>query len=320
MSNNPSRDAAKQAAAADEVIRDYAAGSDIHDLAPESGTEEAKAVRRNVQTLTEAKELPSFEQAMAEAEALDINLPKNATALAHKYGNRAVRYIKLVSEKGGWHCEGREDGPLTPAQSAELANVINSKKGYVAPSQPQPIAEAAPKASDAEIIKSMIEAAEAAESMGKLREIAHDAERGGYLIRKPEGHKLVVEAIEGVEGSAELVQAINSRKKHLLGEMRAEEQRKREREHLESRIGGFIRVMNEKNSDLELEKFVWQMLDQKHGFLKKVPDKKAPAGTREWTVEPIEGKEGSKELVDAVLARKAELRRLKLGEKYRPKK
>lgn len=321
--------------AANEQLR-----SEIQELAPESGTQEAEAVRGKIQTLpqaSEAKELPSFEDALDACAQVTQGDNAAADVLSHKYGSRAVKFIKRIPTAPdgglGWHVEGRDDGPLTPEQSKQLAVAINDRidiekmkkdaeanrakreKQKENKVEEQPAAEPAAESIDPTgVMEGMVlaisELTDVAD-LKKLRNIALDADRMG-LVRKTDTG---VAPIKDLKGSHELAQAINSKRKELLNKKEEQEQEAEEKQRTERRIEGFKRTIDTITDNLELESFVYRKMERESHFLKKINLK-----NREWTVEAIEGKYGSKELVGIVLARKDALKKAEADKKETLKK
>jgi len=290
--------------------------SEVRELAPTEGTLKAEEVRDQVQSLTENGELPSFKEAFAEIEAVPQGDNAAADRLSHKYGNKRVKYVKRVpnSTNGGpgWHCKGREDGPLPLLESLILAGSINDKID-----EAKMNADALNRKSgnqkenkkesiDAELIRGLIAAIEAAKNLEELHKIAHEAADMGLLVGKSTGHnKWKVEPIPGVEGSEEVAQAIESKKKKLIKQgyvEKALEAQKQER--LQHRLAGIERKLNEKQTDRELEIFAYRILEQEAKLVKKVN-----LADGEWTVEALENVELSEDVVALVLARKEILKR-----------
>lgn len=315
--------------------------SEVRNLKPVEGSPEAEAVLGEREAVSEVMKLPLFEEALAAIEAVEKGDNKALDQLSHSYGSKNVKFLKRMpfgpNGGSGWHCSAQEKGPLAVEQSQQLADLINSKidvekmnadaeaagaarrkrkvrkqegkEGQEAEKAKESEPEAGTKVEISSFeLEKLIGIVEGAEDMRALTNFVHDAKvhdakRAG-LIKMSGGRKWEVSAVEDLEGSAQLVQAINSKKKKLLKDIyrtRAQEQRKKEK--LQRKLAGLERSMNEKEDLSGLEKLAYQFLDRKLGVIKKV----SLPGKGNWTVEAVEGKEGSEEVVKMVLARKAVL-------------
>lgn len=288
----------------DEAVR-AELKSDVIPKAPESGSDEANAVRGQIIELAGLKNRPTLLDALAECNNIENGDNRGADLLSHKYGSKALKYVKRIPTDmdggAGWHCEGREDGPLSPEESAQLAEVINSLIDL------RKMKENAEKnREEREVMEGMIvvisELTEP-DDLKKLRNIAIDANRMGLVHKTETG----VAPIRNLKGSHELAQAINSKKKELADKADAKENEIREKQRTERRVEGFKRVIETlTDEDKKFEIYVYQILERETGFLKKRTLKK-----EDWTVEAIEGVYGSKQLVEIVLARKEALKKLR---------
>ena len=301
--------------------------SGLRALKPVEGSPEAQAVAGEREAVSDVMKLPLFEEAVAAIEAVNKGDNKALDQLSHAYGNKNVKFIKRIPEAPnggkGWHPVAREDGPLTLEQSRLLSDIIyekidvdkmnadaeksgaarNRRKARKEKGQKEPKEENGSKAEINSFEQEKLrEIVENAQDLKALTDFAHDAKREG-LIKLSGGRKWKAEAIRELKGSHELAQAINSKQKKLLKEMyRKRGLESRKQEQLKRKLAGIKGAINEKEDLLGLEKLSYQFLGGKIGIVKKV---NLPG--RDWTVEAIEGKEGSEEVVKMVLERKAVL-------------
>lgn len=352
----------RQADAAQEQVRE----SDFRETAPEPDSPEAVAAeeaRAKLKAVAEVKDLPSFEEAMTVVNSVKLGDNKAADSLSHRYGNKTMQYIKrFPAEQGNekfkdysWHCEGREDGPLTKEQSQELADALNSKIDLEKMKEDAAINKSrnerkkvkqknnAPEQTDQEIMQELAIRLESIDDINKLKNLAEKCEDAKFLVITRKG----VKAIANLEGSQKLADAFNSKKEELSTKNLMQEientPNSGELDKLAYRIeqDGFIRkeitgnrasswkanaiegkkwsqkltdVLNGRREELmaedlinevnkikteeELEVFIWKVL-HKLELLNKVPSK-----DKVWDVEVIDGKIGSKKIVNAVKIRR----------------
>ncbi len=295
--------------------------SEVRNLRPVEGSPEAEAVSGEREAVSDVMKLPLFEEAVAAIESVESGDNKALDQLSHAYGNKKVKFVKRMplGPKGGagWHCSAQEKGPLTVEQSQQLADMINEKidvdkmnadaeKSGAARKRKKAkkeSAESKKKSLESFELDKLKEVIDGIEDIKKLTDFVYDSKRAG-LIRVKGGRKWEVLAVEDLEGSAKLVQAINSKKKKILKEIGVQRNKeKREKEKFERQLKGIERAINEKEDVLELEKLSFQFLQNKLGLVKKRNGRKRG----EWTVEAVEGKAGSKEVVKMILERKAVL-------------
>jgi hypothetical protein len=203
-------------------------------------------------------------------------------------------------EPNGAYFEAKPVRGKTEEVSQQLADMLNEKRDELIkkpePKQPKKAKRRRPKAKKPEReptrIEKLIETIGAVKDFEAFEEIVTSLQRAKMiLLTLDERGKWKVEAIEGVEGSKELVQAIESKRRELKAA-----------ERLHRILNGIEEDIGQARSDHDLEVYVWQELVQKLEIVNKI---NLDGG--DWTVEPIEGKEGSEEVVKMVLSRKERL-------------
>lgn len=231
-------------------------------------TQKAKEVRDDVQKVAE-EEAPSFEEAMqtvADTTAeTSSELNLKLLELAKKYSE--LKLISLHFIKGmGWECRKQAD----TLESEDLANAINDKVDMKEMVQQDKI--------NPEVMKGLIKTIKSAKSLTALREVKKDARKIDH------------------NSSKEFEQAFLAKEEELEAEV------------LQKKIARVAKKVGEINHDDELERYTYSQLDRgginKGGIVKKINPKKVDGKLTEWTVESIDGKPGSEEVVKIVLDRK----------------
>ena len=302
-------------------------------IAPEAGAEQAGAIRGKLQKLFGISEIPSPDELLQRIEALKVGEGKNkeAARYADIFSSGPTRYVKQIpvmedGETPGWHCEAieKDTDRITVAQSQKIADAINSKidtdlmRKTAAKKRARTERKRArteKRREDGEVAQSMINTVADIEDLDKLYGVALDAHR--IELIKMTGHKKrwQVEILEGKKGSKELVQAINAKKRQLLKIQRAvqqKEEREEKEERTKKRVAGIVRAIREQEDEDQLERYVWSFLVQR---LKLVRKRTTPDGA-DYFVEPLPDVQDSREICDAVDARRAEFKE-QIRAKYR---
>ncbi len=255
--------------------------TDIPEPNPDTGAggdQPAKAVATvDEQAQEPAKETEelSFETAMESAKTVDDK--KLLEEMSKQYSGKKLIVRKPV-QGVGWEAQPRkeDEGPLTVEQSQQLCNELNASLKRLTPAKP----EAEP--SSVEELASLIAVIEDIGNPEKLKAFAEKcAQTSSPLLHGGATERgFWVKPIKGSEISKKLVDAINKRSSELV-------------------VEGFLNDIEEATDSHRLETLAFSM--HKRKLITKTP-----AG-RDWKVEAIEGVEGSKKLVKAIIKRRGEL-------------
>lgn len=311
----------------DETTQAQTRESDVRELATEEASESRTKYLETLERIpqpslpseaSEIRALPTFEEAKAEAEAVQQGNNKAADTLSHKYGNKQVRYLRRIPlgpDGGpGWHCQAikTDNENITVKQSQELADLLNGKidrermkkDAEVArsrrdrkKSRKETVTDETGTDPEAEKLnKAITEALELVPDVQDLTNLNRIVDHcGRYKLVKIEYHgkHWKVEGLEDNELSHWLAQAINSKKKAFLEQIRKNRQR----------IEQALQRIEYSPHLNQLDEDVWRAHQAKlivKKFVKGLP----PVN---WVAEAIKGQQGSKEIADAFNKRREEL-------------
>ena len=292
-------------------------------VASEAGAKHADAVREQLEKLFGVS-IPSPEEVMSKVEALERGSRQNKdiSGIVHVISQKPIQYVRKMhkAEDGspGWHCQAikKDTERISVAQSQALAEVINDRidpdimrqkaaanrkrnerktAERADQNEEEPVDETA--AALDELISETIREVEDVSNMNELTDIVLFCRRHNLLEVDIKGKHWEVQGLEGNKESHKLAQVINSKKKRLLRIIGAEKKT----------IAEHIQEIEHCPDIFILGQIAWKLADprnRKYGYVtKRFP------GNREidWEVTPIKGRQGGREIAEALTKRYAEL-------------